>query len=178
MEEFNLHLTGDIHAISIANNLMAAAIDTRIYHEGCQVKGLPGHTRTLPHAAGRGRHRTHTQEHQQPADRHNAQWAERRSGCTRASTQSSTANFLLNCHHRPSGRRGALPSAGRDEGRLDRILASPGPAAVHACRTSSIDDICRQLHQPPQIACAIIRRRSLTAALHPHAAQAAPKAWN
>ena len=36
MEEFNLHLTGDIHAISISNNLLAAAIDTRMYHEGCQ----------------------------------------------------------------------------------------------------------------------------------------------
>ena len=36
MEEFNLHLTGDIHAISIANNLLAAAIDTRMFHEGCQ----------------------------------------------------------------------------------------------------------------------------------------------
>ena len=33
MEEFNLHLTGDIHAITAANNLLAAAIDTRIYHE-------------------------------------------------------------------------------------------------------------------------------------------------
>lgn len=33
MEEFNLHLTGDIHAISAANNLLAAAIDTRIIHE-------------------------------------------------------------------------------------------------------------------------------------------------
>jgi hypothetical protein len=30
------HLTGDIHAISISNNLLAAAIDTRMYHEGCQ----------------------------------------------------------------------------------------------------------------------------------------------
>src|SRR6202142_3971605 len=29
MEEFNLHLTGDIHAITAANNLLAAAIDTR-----------------------------------------------------------------------------------------------------------------------------------------------------
>jgi methylenetetrahydrofolate dehydrogenase (NADP+)/methenyltetrahydrofolate cyclohydrolase/formyltetrahydrofolate synthetase len=27
MEEFNLHLTGDIHAITAANNLLAAAID-------------------------------------------------------------------------------------------------------------------------------------------------------
>jgi len=33
MEEFNLHLTGDIHAISIAHNLVAAAIDARWYHE-------------------------------------------------------------------------------------------------------------------------------------------------
>uniref|UniRef100_A0A8C0BQ70 C-1-tetrahydrofolate synthase, cytoplasmic n=1 Tax=Buteo japonicus TaxID=224669 RepID=A0A8C0BQ70_9AVES len=33
MEEFNLHLTGDIHAITAANNLVAAAIDTRIFHE-------------------------------------------------------------------------------------------------------------------------------------------------
>lgn len=36
MEEFNLHLTGDIHAISAANNLMAAAIDTRMLHEATQ----------------------------------------------------------------------------------------------------------------------------------------------
>ncbi|HLH42507.1 MAG TPA: formate--tetrahydrofolate ligase [Bryobacteraceae bacterium] len=33
MEEFNLHLTGDIHAITAANNLLAAAIDARIFHE-------------------------------------------------------------------------------------------------------------------------------------------------
>jgi methylenetetrahydrofolate dehydrogenase (NADP+)/methenyltetrahydrofolate cyclohydrolase/formyltetrahydrofolate synthetase len=33
MEDFNLHLTGDIHAITAANNLLAAAIDARIYHE-------------------------------------------------------------------------------------------------------------------------------------------------
>ncbi len=33
MEEFNLHLTGDIHAITAANNLMAAAIDVRMMHE-------------------------------------------------------------------------------------------------------------------------------------------------
>uniref|UniRef100_A0AC34Q1T1 Formate--tetrahydrofolate ligase n=2 Tax=Panagrolaimus sp. JU765 TaxID=591449 RepID=A0AC34Q1T1_9BILA len=36
MEEFNLHLTGDIHAITAANNLVAAAIDTRIFHEATQ----------------------------------------------------------------------------------------------------------------------------------------------
>jgi formyltetrahydrofolate synthetase len=33
MEEFNLHLTGDIHAITAANNLLAAVIDTRMLHE-------------------------------------------------------------------------------------------------------------------------------------------------
>jgi methylenetetrahydrofolate dehydrogenase (NADP+)/methenyltetrahydrofolate cyclohydrolase/formyltetrahydrofolate synthetase/formate--tetrahydrofolate ligase len=33
MEEFNLHLTSDIHAVTIAQNLLAAALDARIYHE-------------------------------------------------------------------------------------------------------------------------------------------------
>ncbi len=36
MEDFNLHLTGDIHAITAANNLLAAAIDTRMMHESQQ----------------------------------------------------------------------------------------------------------------------------------------------
>lgn len=36
MEDFNLHLTGDIHAITAANNLLAAAIDTRLFHESRQ----------------------------------------------------------------------------------------------------------------------------------------------
>jgi methylenetetrahydrofolate dehydrogenase (NADP+)/methenyltetrahydrofolate cyclohydrolase/formyltetrahydrofolate synthetase len=36
MEEFNLHLTGDIHAIGVAHNLVAAAVDTRLYHESHQ----------------------------------------------------------------------------------------------------------------------------------------------
>ena len=36
MEDFNLHLTGDIHAISVAHNLVAAALDTRLYHESRQ----------------------------------------------------------------------------------------------------------------------------------------------
>lgn len=36
MEDLNLHLTGDIHAITAANNLMAAAIDIRMYHENTQ----------------------------------------------------------------------------------------------------------------------------------------------
>jgi formate--tetrahydrofolate ligase len=36
MEEFNLHLTGDIHAIGAANNLCAAALETRMFHESKQ----------------------------------------------------------------------------------------------------------------------------------------------
>jgi formyltetrahydrofolate synthetase len=36
MEDFNLHLTGDIHAITAANNLCAAAIDARMFHESQQ----------------------------------------------------------------------------------------------------------------------------------------------
>ncbi len=36
MEEMNLHLTGDIHAITAANNLLAAAIDVRMFHERTQ----------------------------------------------------------------------------------------------------------------------------------------------
>ncbi|MBN2689005.1 MAG: formate--tetrahydrofolate ligase [Gammaproteobacteria bacterium] len=33
MEDFNLHLTGDMHAVTAANNLLAAAIDVRMLHE-------------------------------------------------------------------------------------------------------------------------------------------------
>jgi len=36
MDEFNLHLTGDIHAITAANNLCAAQLDTRMFHEATQ----------------------------------------------------------------------------------------------------------------------------------------------
>lgn len=36
MVDFNLHLTGDFHAITAANNLCAAAIDTRMFHEATQ----------------------------------------------------------------------------------------------------------------------------------------------
>ncbi len=36
MEDFNLHLTGDIHAITASNNLVAAALETRMYHESRQ----------------------------------------------------------------------------------------------------------------------------------------------
>ena len=38
MEEMNLHLTGDIHAITAANNLLAAAIDVRVFHEASQAR--------------------------------------------------------------------------------------------------------------------------------------------
>lgn len=33
MEDINLHLTGDIHAVAAAHNLCAAAVDARVYHE-------------------------------------------------------------------------------------------------------------------------------------------------
>jgi formyltetrahydrofolate synthetase len=36
MDDLNLHLTGDLHAITAANNLLAAAIDARIFHESSQ----------------------------------------------------------------------------------------------------------------------------------------------
>jgi len=32
MEDFNLHLTGDVHAVSISHNLLAAFIDAHIFH--------------------------------------------------------------------------------------------------------------------------------------------------
>ncbi|WKY59501.1 formate--tetrahydrofolate ligase [Vibrio sp. SNU_ST1] len=38
MEQLNLHLTGDIHAVTVAHNLASAAIDARLYHE--QREGL------------------------------------------------------------------------------------------------------------------------------------------
>mmetsp|Transcript_12954 Transcript_12954/g.12941 ORF Transcript_12954/g.12941 Transcript_12954/m.12941 type:complete len:341 (+) Transcript_12954:6-1028(+) len=47
MEEFNLHLTGDIHAITAANNLCAAAIDARMFHESTQ-KDSPLFNRLCP----------------------------------------------------------------------------------------------------------------------------------
>ncbi len=36
MEDFNLHLTGDIHAVTVAHDLLAAAIDARVFHESRQ----------------------------------------------------------------------------------------------------------------------------------------------
>ncbi|XP_026522060.1 monofunctional C1-tetrahydrofolate synthase, mitochondrial [Notechis scutatus] len=48
MEEFNLHLTGDIHAITAANNLLAAAIDARTLHENTQSDKRLGITKMDP----------------------------------------------------------------------------------------------------------------------------------
>jgi formyltetrahydrofolate synthetase len=39
MEDFNLHLTGDVHAVTAAHDLLAAAIDARILHESAQDDG-------------------------------------------------------------------------------------------------------------------------------------------
>ncbi|KAI4133117.1 MAG: hypothetical protein LQ338_000382 [Usnochroma carphineum] len=52
MEEFNLHLTGDIHAITAANNLLAAAIETRMFHEATQKDG-PLYKRLVPAKKGK-----------------------------------------------------------------------------------------------------------------------------
>ena len=52
MDEFNLHLTGDIHAISAANNLLAAAIETRMLHEATQKDG-PLYKRLVPTKKGK-----------------------------------------------------------------------------------------------------------------------------
>ena len=52
MDEFNLHLTGDIHAITAANNLLAAAIDTRMFHEATQKDG-PLFKRLVPAKKGK-----------------------------------------------------------------------------------------------------------------------------
>lgn len=51
MDEFNMHLTGDIHAISAANNLLAAAIDTRMFHENTQ-KDAALYKRLVPSKKG------------------------------------------------------------------------------------------------------------------------------
>lgn len=52
MDEFNLHLTGDIHAITAANNLLAAAIETRMFHESTQKDG-PLYKRLVPAKGGK-----------------------------------------------------------------------------------------------------------------------------
>ncbi|KAK5105561.1 tetrahydrofolate synthase [Lithohypha guttulata] len=52
MDEFNLHLTGDIHAVTAANNLLAAAIETRMFHENTQKDG-PLYRRLVPAKKGK-----------------------------------------------------------------------------------------------------------------------------
>ncbi|MCJ1471391.1 tetrahydrofolate synthase [Lambiella insularis] len=52
MDEFNLHLTGDIHAVTAANNLLAAAIETRMFHETTQKDG-PLYKRLVPAKKGK-----------------------------------------------------------------------------------------------------------------------------
>ena len=52
MDEFNMHLTGDIHAVTAANNLLAAAIDTRMFHESTQKDG-PLYRRLVPAKKGK-----------------------------------------------------------------------------------------------------------------------------
>lgn len=48
MDEFNLHFTGDIHAISAANNLIAAAIDARYFHETTTNSDIALYNRLVP----------------------------------------------------------------------------------------------------------------------------------
>ncbi|XP_014661835.1 PREDICTED: C-1-tetrahydrofolate synthase, cytoplasmic-like [Priapulus caudatus] len=52
MDEFNLHLTGDIHAITAANNLLAAQIDARMFHEATQ-KDEALYSRLVPDKKGK-----------------------------------------------------------------------------------------------------------------------------
>ncbi|KAK0555446.1 tetrahydrofolate synthase [Tilletia horrida] len=52
MEEFNLHLTGDNHAVQAANNLLAAGIDARMFHEATQKDG-PLFDRLCPKKKGK-----------------------------------------------------------------------------------------------------------------------------
>lgn len=51
MDEFNMHVTGDIHAIGAATNLLAAAIDARMFHESTQKDG-PLFKRLVPAKKG------------------------------------------------------------------------------------------------------------------------------
>lgn len=53
MDEFNMHLTGDIHAIGAANNLLAAAIDARMFHEATQKNDKTFYKRLVPVKKGK-----------------------------------------------------------------------------------------------------------------------------
>ena len=52
MESFNLHLTGDIHAVTAANNLLAAWLDARIFHEATTSKDQDLLDRMCPKVKG------------------------------------------------------------------------------------------------------------------------------
>jgi methylenetetrahydrofolate dehydrogenase (NADP+) / methenyltetrahydrofolate cyclohydrolase / formyltetrahydrofolate synthetase len=52
MEDLNLHLTGDIHAVTAANNLLAAQLDARIFHENTQ-KDSALYERLVPRVNGK-----------------------------------------------------------------------------------------------------------------------------
>lgn len=53
MDEFNMHLTGDIHAIGAANNLVAAAVDARVFHEQTQKNDATFYKRLVPSKGGK-----------------------------------------------------------------------------------------------------------------------------
>ncbi len=61
MDEFNLHLTGDIHAITAANNLLAAQIDARMFHERTQTPEAL-YKRLVPVSKGGAREFSHIQK--------------------------------------------------------------------------------------------------------------------
>ncbi len=48
MENINLHFTGDLHAITTANNLLAALVDNHI-QQGNQLNIDPRQVRAPPH---------------------------------------------------------------------------------------------------------------------------------
>lgn len=52
MDEFNMHLTGDIHAIGAAQNLLCAAVDTRMFHEHTSKTVLGFYKRLVPAKKG------------------------------------------------------------------------------------------------------------------------------
>ncbi len=56
MEDFNLHLTGDIHAITAAHDLIAAAIDARMLHEAEAGSGEAMFERLCPADKNGNRH--------------------------------------------------------------------------------------------------------------------------
>ena len=44
MEDLNLHFTGDFHAVSAANNMLAAFVDRHLFYGNeCRDRPAPGH---------------------------------------------------------------------------------------------------------------------------------------